>query len=141
MGSIEALKAAGITIEKMVDAAMALYVDDKRTKESEEKIRFKLKDVILKECKDVNVESLLLAAIFLDERQHEDPVFLIADELIGINISEYIGGKKALFNFIRYDREKPGVLSELGPFLDDAIGGLIAGCMTKLFDEENESHW
>lgn len=141
MGSIEALKAAGITIEKMVDAAMALYVDDKHTKESEEKIRFKLKDVILKECKDVNVESLLLAAIFLDERQHEDPVFLIADELIGINISEYIGGKKALFNFIRYDREKPGVLSELGPFLDDAIGGLIAGCMTKLFDEENESHW
>jgi len=141
MGSIEALKAAGITIEKMVDAAMALYVADKHTKKSEEKIRFKLKDMILEECRDVNVESLLLAAIFLDERQHEDPVFLIADELIGIDISEYIGGKKALFNFMRYDREKPGVLSELGPFLDDAIGGLIAGCMTKLFDEENENHW
>jgi hypothetical protein len=31
--------------------------------------------------------------------------------------------------------KKPGILSRLPIFLDDAIGGLIAGCMTKLFEE------
>jgi len=33
------------------------------------------------------------------------------------------------------DVRKPGILAKLGVFMDDAIAGLIAGCMTKLFDE------
>jgi alpha-ribazole phosphatase CobZ len=63
-----------------------------------------------------------------------DPVYILSDELIGMSIAEYIGGKKALFNFVRYDQIKPGILKNLGVFLDDAIAGLIAGCMTKLFE-------
>ena len=44
----------------------------------------------------------------------------------------------ALFNFFYYDTRKPGILAELPPFLDDAIGGFIAGCMTRLFQWSGE---
>ncbi|MCJ7562634.1 MAG: phosphatidylglycerophosphatase A, partial [Thermoplasmata archaeon] len=59
---------------------------------------------------------------------------LVADELIGMSIAEYIGGKKALFNYVRYDREKPGVIGRLPPFMDDAVVALVAATMTRLFE-------
>ncbi|NJE09116.1 alpha-ribazole phosphatase CobZ [Thermococcus sp. M39] len=123
-----------ITLEKMLDTAMELYIG-----EDTEKIREKLKSLMLYYLSDINVQSLLMAAILLEEnfKVEGDPVNLIADELIGINIAEYIGGKIALFNFFYYDTKKPGILKELPPFLDDAIGGFIAGCMTKLFEPTN----
>ncbi|AAL80957.1 hypothetical protein PFDSM3638_04145 [Pyrococcus furiosus DSM 3638] len=73
---------------------------------------------------DINIQALLTAALLLEEsfKVEVDPVNLVADELIGINIAEYIGGKIALFNFFYYDTKKPGILKELPPFLDDAIG-------------------
>ena len=46
-------------------------------------------------------------------------------------IAEYIGGTCARFEFTRYDQKKPGILSTLGPFLDDAVAGLIAGCTSQ----------
>lgn len=125
------LEQKGITLEKMLDTAMELYIGD-----DAEKIREKLRSMMLYYLTDVNVQSLLMAAILLEEnfKVEGDPVNLIADELIGINLAEYIGGKMALFNFFYYDTKKPGMLKELPPFLDDAIGGFIAGCMTKLFE-------
>jgi alpha-ribazole phosphatase CobZ len=57
---------------------------------------------------------------------------VMADELIGLDIAEYLGGKKAMFNFVYYDTRKSDILGRLGVFMDDAIGGLIAGCMTKM---------
>ncbi len=128
---LEKLESKGITLEKMLDTAMELYIGD-----DAEKIREKLRSMMLYYLTDINVQSLLMAAILLEEnfKVEEDPVNLIADELIGINLAEYIGGKMALFNFFYYDTKKPGILKELPPFLDDAIGGFIAGCMTKLFE-------
>ena len=38
------------------------------------------------------------------------------------------------FEFFYYDTKKPGILSRLGVFMDDAIGGLIAGCMSKMLE-------
>ncbi|MCD6373471.1 MAG: phosphatidylglycerophosphatase A, partial [Thermococcus sp.] len=89
---------------------------------------------------DINVQALLLSALLLEENfsVEGDPVNFVADELIGIDIAEYIGGKMALFNFFYYDTKKPGILAELPPFLDDVIGGFIAGCMTRLFQETGE---
>jgi alpha-ribazole phosphatase CobZ len=94
------------------------------------------------ECSDINIALLLAAALHSDEEEinkgrageagETDAACIVADELIGLDIAEYIGGKKALFNFIYYDTRKPGILSRLGVFMDDAIGGLIAGCMTKM---------
>lgn len=138
------LNTKGVTQAEMTKAAMALYtpysgVDSNRSKKE---IEGRFIDEIKKQCADPNVSLLIQAAIYLDNEYTLDdmekqigPAFIIADELIGMAITEYIGGKKALFNFVRYDQKKPGILSELDVFLDDAIGGLIAGCMTKIFED------
>ncbi|HIH71955.1 MAG: hypothetical protein PWP49_115 [Thermococcaceae archaeon] len=128
---IEKLNSKGITLEKMLDTALELYIGEER-----EKVKEKLKEIMLHYLNDINIQALLTAALLLEEdfKVEGDPINLVADELIGINIAEYIGGKMALFNFFYYDTKKPGILKELPPFLDDAIGGFIAGCMTKLFE-------
>jgi alpha-ribazole phosphatase CobZ len=65
----------------------------------------------------------------------DDPVCLVADELLGIDIAEYIAGSRGVFEFVRYDKAKPGVLGKLPPFLDDVVGGLIAGIMSKIYGD------
>jgi alpha-ribazole phosphatase CobZ len=132
---LKRLESNGITLDSMLDTALELYIGDGR-----EKVREELRGLMLHYLEDINVGALLMAAILLEEHfeVEGDPVNLVADELIGINIAEYIGGKMALFNFFYYDTRKPGILAELPPFLDDAIGGFIAGCMTRLFQETGE---
>jgi len=88
---------------------------------------------------------LLEAASYLDSivkseqkgifDKDDDPASLVADELIGMSIAEYIAGKRGLFNYVRYDKAKPGVIAKLPPFMDDAVGALIASTMTRLFEE------
>ena len=128
---LKRLEGHGVTLEKMLDTAMELYIGDEP-----EKVRERLRELMLRYLGDINVQALLMASLLLEEDfgVEGDPVNLVADELIGIDIAEYIGGKMALFNFFYYDTRKPGILAELPPFLDDAIGGFIAGCMTKLFE-------
>jgi len=132
---LKRLESKGITLKKMLDTAMKLYIG-----EGQEEVREKLRELMLKYLSDINVQALILSALLLEEnfRVEGDPVNLVADELIGINIAEYIGGKMALFNFFYYDTRKPGILAELPPFLDDAIGGFIAGCMTRLFESAGD---
>ena len=132
---LKRLELKGITLKKMLDTALELYIGDERAE-----IREKLRELMLRYLGDINVQALLLSALLLEENfsVEGDPVNLVADELIGIDIAEYIGGKMALFNFFYYDTKKPGILAELPPFLDDAIGGFIAGCMTRLFQETGE---
>ncbi|AEC51913.1 low temperature requirement C - like protein [Pyrococcus sp. NA2] len=132
MDVIRILEDRGITLEKMIETALALYIGD-----DAEGVREELRGIMLKYLGDINVQALILSAILLEENfeVEGDPVNLVADELIGISIAEYIGGKMGLFNFFYYDTRKPGILRELPPFLDDAIGGFIAGCMTRLFQE------
>ncbi len=99
-------------------------------------------------AKDVNVNALLTAAILLEEKgrygqlyglkedlYQEDPVHLLADELLGIALAEYIGGSKCVFEYIRYDKKKPGILSKLGPFMDDIVGSLIGATMSTIYSE------
>ncbi|EEB74612.1 alpha-ribazole phosphatase CobZ [Thermococcus sp. AM4] len=125
------LESKGVTLEKMLNTALELYIGDER-----EKVRERLRELMLRYLGDINVQALLFSALLLEEnfKVEGDPVNLVADELIGMNIAELIGGKMALFNFFYYDTRKPGILAELPPFLDDAIGGFIAGCMTRLFE-------
>ncbi|WP_010478129.1 alpha-ribazole phosphatase CobZ [Thermococcus zilligii] len=129
---LQRLEKHGVTLEKMLNTAMELYIGS-----DPEKVRDRLRRLMLRYLGDINVQALLMAALLLEEsfNVEGDPVNLVADELIGINIAEYIGGKMALFNFFYYDTKKPGILAELPPFLDDAIGGFISGCMTELFQE------
>lgn len=136
------LEERGIYLEDIVSTALELYVPVEGEDVDREELKRGLEETIKKECSDVNVALLLAAALHLDEEEirkgrageagEADAACIVADELIGIDIAEYIGGKKALFNFFYYDTRKPGILSELGVFMDDAIGGLIAGCMSKM---------
>jgi alpha-ribazole phosphatase CobZ len=130
-----------ITLDDMVAAAMGLYVSHGMP---EEEAAVAIKNKIRKYLNDPNVASLLLGAILLEDELYtkrkdseiaDDPVFLLSDEIIGMAIAECIGGIYARFEFTRYDQKKPGILSRLGPFLDDAIAGLIAGCTSRLYSE------
>jgi alpha-ribazole phosphatase CobZ len=140
-GIAERLEGMGIGIPSMVEAAMVLYVSHGIPPGDAGGI---IAGKLEKAMTDPNVSSLLLAAVLLDEDLcarnpdtgiRSDPVFLLSDEIIGMAIAEYIGGTRARFEFTRYDQKKPGILSRLGPFLDDAVAGLIAGCTSRLYSE------
>lgn len=141
LGILDYIYEQGITIEDMVEAGMKLCVGV----EADQFLKNKLKMQILKSLEDLNVIALLMAAFRVEEsfQEHrvrevnvdEDPAWLYTDEVLGIAISNQIAGTKATFNFKRYDEAKPGIISTLGPMLDDIIAGLIAGCMSKIFEE------
>jgi len=140
-GIAERMEGMGIGIPSMVEAAMVLYVSHGIPPEDAGGI---IAGKLEKAMTDPNVSSLLLAAVLLEEELcarnpdtgiRSDPVFLLSDEIIGIAIAEYIGGTRARFEFTRYDQKKPGILSRLGPFLDDAVAGLIAGCTSRFYSE------
>jgi alpha-ribazole phosphatase CobZ len=141
LGILDYIYDQGITIDDMVEAGMELCVGV----EVDQDLRDKLKNQILKSLEDLNVIALLMAAFLVEDdfQNHrvrevnvdDDPAYLYTDEVLGIAISNQIAGTKATFNFKRYDEEKPGIISTLGPMVDDIIAGLIAGCMSKIFEE------
>ena len=140
-GILDYLVSQGILIGDLVDAGMALLVGV----EENDEIREKLEKQILKSLSDINVIALIMAAIRTEEdfsggrirevAVSDDPAYLYTDEVLGLAISNQIAGTKATFNFKRYDEAKPGIIAELGPMVDDIFAGLIAGAMSKIFEE------
>ena len=140
----ERLATRGITRKALVEAGMALYVPHGLDPEAS---AARLDALFTRHLRDPNVAALLIGAVLLEEELVErrkgselesDPVFLLADEIIGMAIAEVIAGTYARFEFTRYDQKKPGILATLGPFLDDAVAGLIAGCTSRLYSEQVE---
>jgi alpha-ribazole phosphatase CobZ len=146
---VDRLKDAGIPREKMWEAALELYIPNPEWDTAEIKRLFDEKLDIL--CEDINISSLVQGAIALEELGDKDcicamprgmfatdPIHLIADEIFGMQIAQYIAGTRGIFEFHRFDRHKPGIIGELGPFLDDTVCGLVGGIMsfvyTTLFD-------
>lgn len=144
MDAQDLLKRGGVDLDAMVDVGFALYVGSDSVK-AVQKLKREFRSLLEKNLKDPNIQLLIAAAAHLDElvgsekagifQSSDDPATLVADELIGMSIAEYIAGKRGLFNYVRYDKAKPGVLAKLPPFMDDAVAGLVAGSMTKLFEE------
>ena len=140
-GVLDFIEGIGIKIEDLVDAGMELCVGVEKS----EDLYKKLHRQILKSLEDLNVVSFIIAGIRLEEdyKKHrvaginvdDDPAYLYSDEVFGMSVANQIAGTKAIFNFKRYDEEKPGIIGELGPVLDDIFAGLIAGCMSKIFEE------
>ncbi len=138
---LDYIEGAGIKIEDLVDAGMELCVGVEKSGE----LYKKLHKQILKALEDLNVVSFIIAGIRLEEdyAKHrvtginvdDDPAYLYSDEVFGMSVANQIAGTKAIFNFKRYDEEKPGIIGKLGPVLDDIFAGLIAGCMSKIFEE------
>ncbi len=135
------METVGVTVEDLLDAGMQLCVGVDETPELYDTLRKQL----LKSLEDINVVSLIMAGIRLEEdyarhRVHgvdvdDDPAYLYSDEILGMAVANQIAGTKAIFNFKRYDEEKPGIIGVLGPVLDDVFAGLVAGCMSKIFEE------
>ncbi len=134
-----------ITEDMLTDAAMELYVPHPGI-ENEEIARQVFKRELGFALSDPNLCILLYTAILMEEegvngrlpnmsaQEYErDPVYLIADEVLGIAIAQYISGYKGMFEFTRFDQNKPGILGRLGPFMDDAIAGLIGGVSSNMY--------
>ena len=104
-----------------------------------------MKEQILKSLTDINVITLLVAAMRMEQdltgnrirelNVNDGSAYLYTDEVLGLAISNQIAGTKAIFNYKRYAEAKPGIIYGLPPVLDDIFAGLIAGCISKIFEE------
>ncbi len=142
---IQRLRERGITVEEMVDAALTLFCPHPGI-ETRERAYEMLEEELKRIMSDINVASLILSGIRLDEDGRRglipnlpadvfrrDPVFLLADEMLGLAIANYVAGTRGIFEFIRFDRAKPGILGRLSPILDDVICGIISGASSRIY--------
>ena len=143
---LRSLAIRGITYDDMWAAVKQMNALDPAWDEAAVRKRFE--DKLESRAKDVNVNALLTAAMALEEKGRygqlyglseskfmEDPVHLLADELLGIALAQYISGTKCLFQSIRNDQQNPGILSKLGPFMDDIVASLIGATMSTIYTE------
>ena len=136
-GILDYLVSEGILMWDLVDTGLEL-VDVEVTEE----LKSKMKEQILKSLGDINVMTLLVAAMRTEQDLNGNRIREISSnedfytgKVLGLAISNQIAGTKATFNFKRYDEAKPGIIYGLPPMLDDAFAGLIAGCVSKIFEE------
>lgn len=142
---IEILEEEGITVQMLVDAALELYAPHPgiETRELAEARFLQELDIAIS---DPNLCLLIYSGVLLEKEgrkgmlpniskssYEKDLTFIIADEVLGTSISRYISGDKGMFEFVRFDKQKPGILAELGPFMDDIIGGLIGGVSANMY--------
>jgi|GEM_PF-130492 len=142
---MDVLKEFGITYDDLENTAMEFYVPhpgietpDKAKAVFEREFRYAISDP--------NLQLLIFAALLLEKEGEKgnlpgiskksfekDLSFIIADEILGEAAAEYIAGSKGRFEFVRFDKNKPGILKNLGPFLDDIIGGLLGGVSANMY--------
>ena len=135
-GILDYFVAEGILIGDLVEAGMEL------ADEVGDELNKKLELQILKSLTDVNVVALLTAAIRTEQdfagnriRELDGKADFYADDVLGLAIANQIAGTKGAFNFKRYDEAKPGIIYGLPLMLNDVFAGLIAGCVSKIFEE------
>ena len=144
----EVLSEMGITEDEIVSAAMELYFPHPGV-ETREKAEAKFKREMNLALSDPNLALLIYAGVLLESEglkcnlpslkqsdYENDLTCLIADEVLGLSIAKYVGGYKGLFDYVRYDKAKPGILSRLGPFMDDVVAGLIGGVSANMYTRE-----
>ena len=140
-GILDYFVSEGILIGDLVEAGIDL-VDEA---DIDDELNEKLEAQLLTSLTDVNVVALLTAAlrtqqdltanrireIDLDDKS----VNLYSSDVLGLAVSNQIAGTKAAFNYRAYSQLKPGIIYGLPPVLDDVFAGLIAGCVSKVFEE------
>jgi len=145
MTTEEMLRKMGVPLEDIIDTAMNLWVPHPGV-ETEERARKTFASELHRALADPNLWVLLYAGVALDRDAREglvpcldshtyekDLTRLIADEVLGIAVSMYIGGYKGHFEYMRFDKLKPGILRSLRPFTDDVIAGLIGGVSANMY--------
>ncbi len=140
----EYLEDRGITLDSLIDTALELFVPHPGVEDKEKATKI-LKEEFQDALTDVNVSCLVVACYRAEEEAKTGRIpnlsverfmgrpGLVADELLGMTIASYLAGARGVFEFIRFDQKKPGILTKLGPITNDAIGGLIAGCSSNMY--------
>jgi alpha-ribazole phosphatase CobZ len=138
------LEDKGVSLQSLIDSALEMFVPHPGI-ETQQKATELLTEEFLDILKDVNVSTLIIAAFHAQEEAENGRIpglskerflgrpGLVADELIGIAIATYIGGSKGMFEFVRFDQAKPGILRKLPPLTNDAIGALVAGASSNVY--------
>jgi alpha-ribazole phosphatase CobZ len=141
---MEYLEQEGITLKDLIDTALELFVPHPGV-ETKEKAAEILREEFLDALSDVNVSCLEIACFRAQEEAEKGLIpgltqerfmgrpGLVADELLGLAIANYIAGVRGIFEFTRFDQAKPGILKKLGPITNDAIGGLVAGVSSNMY--------
>ena len=133
-GILDYLVAEGILIGDLVEAGMELLNGVEVTEELESKMQAQ----ILKALTDINVVTLIMAAVRTEDDLNRireiDSSYLYADEVLGMAVANQIAGTKAALNFKHYIDVKPGIIYGLSPMLNDIFAGLIAGCISKVLE-------
>ncbi|WP_456455465.1 multifunctional adenosylcobinamide hydrolase CbiS [Methanopyrus sp.] len=137
------LEEEGIELDDLVEAGRELFVG-----EWEEEYASRVLEELERGLENPNVALAVFTALLVDRfvklgsypkecgGLQEDPGWIYFDEVLGQFVAMELGGYGALFNFKRYDEEKPGILKEVDErwvMLDDVLAGLIAGAMTVAF--------
>jgi len=138
------LEEHGVTLKDLLDTALELFIPHPAVETREKAVEL-FKAGFYEALTDVNVAVLEVACFraeedgqaglipLLPKEQFNDRPGLIVDEYLGMTIADYIAGARGIFEFIRYDQAKPGILRKLGPIANDAIGGLIAGVSSRIY--------
>jgi alpha-ribazole phosphatase CobZ len=141
---LEYLERKDVSLKSLIHCALELFVPHPGV-ETEEKAAELLREEFLDVLKDVNVSTLIVAAFRAQEDAERELIpgltkerfmgrpGLVADELIGMALANYIGGSRGLFEFVRFDQTKPGILKRLPPLTNDAIGALVAGVSSNVY--------
>ncbi|WNY27390.1 alpha-ribazole phosphatase CobZ [Methanolapillus ohkumae] len=152
---LQILEKRGIRYVDLLDTAMEFYVPHPGI-ETTDKAKAVFEREFYFAIGDPNLQMLIYAGVLLEqegeagelpgvsrESFEKDLSFIIADEILGDAVADYIAGSKGRFEFVRFDKNKPGILKTLGPFMDDVIGGLLGGVSANMysramFEFENE---
>ena len=138
------LEKKGITLNDLVETALELFVPHPGL-ETEEVAAEMFREEFLDTLSDVNVSTLEVACFRaqedaenglipgLSQERFNGRPGLVADELLGLAIANYIAGVRGIFEFTRFDQAKPGILKRLGPITNDAVGGLVAGVSSNVY--------
>ena len=147
---LEFLEKHDITFQNLIDCALEMYVPHPGM-ETLEKATAMLTEEFLDVLNDVNIAILETAAFHAQEdaekglipgltqerfRGRPGPV---ADEILGLAIATYIGGTRGVFEYVRFDQAKPGILKKLGSITNDAIGALVAGVSSNVYSRATKN--
>jgi adenosylcobinamide hydrolase len=143
---LERLDDVGVTLDAMWQVARSMTVPAAGW--SEERSMKLFKDKMRSLTNDVNVNALVQAAIHMEdmgrsnglrdlekESYLEGPASLLADKMLGRELAEHICGEKGVEEYLRYDRERPGIIASIGPFLDDVVSALSGSVMMLVSSE------
>jgi alpha-ribazole phosphatase CobZ len=138
------LKQHNITMQDLIDTALEMYVPHPGIETVQQASKI-LEEELLMALSDPNIATLITAAFHAQEDAEKGLIpglsieyfmgrpGLVADELFGIAIATYIAGAKGMFEYVRFDQAKPGILKKLGPLTNDPIGALIAGAASNMY--------